>query len=126
MANPQYERGRRFEYRCKAALEAAGWHVWRTPGSKSPADLIALREGHAPVLVQCKIGDSLFGTAELRVLRRLADACGAVAVSASKGLRRGSIIWRFVENSGLAYARVWPDDSLAERVKGAGDDGQTE
>lgn len=43
MPNANYTRGRAAEYRAKAKLELDGWTVWRTPGSKSPADLIAIR-----------------------------------------------------------------------------------
>jgi len=63
--NRNYARGRDFEYVVKRKLEAEGWTVWRTPGSKSRADLIAIR-GYRRIggvvprvrLVQCKSGNA--------------------------------------------------------------------
>ena len=40
-----YSRGSNFERRVKRYLEKEGWVAWRTPGSKSPADIIAARSG---------------------------------------------------------------------------------
>lgn len=64
-----YDRGRAAEYRAKQKLEEQGFTVFRTAGSKSPCDLIALkphtpiywgdasgRIRYAPVFVQVKSG----------------------------------------------------------------------
>lgn len=48
------QRGSNFERRVKAWLEERGWTVFRSAGSRSPADLIALRPGLTALAVQCK------------------------------------------------------------------------
>lgn len=49
-------RGDYFERQVRDALRAAGWYVIRSAGSQGAADLIALRAGNTPLLVQCKLG----------------------------------------------------------------------
>ena len=75
MANLSYSRGRRFEYRVRDWLKAHGFElVIRSAGSKTPWDIVALRQGvgdpwQAQVwLVQCK-GDGKPGPAVMRKLR---------------------------------------------------------
>jgi len=48
-----YSRGRYFEYRVRDYLTSQGWVVFRSAGSHSPADLIAIRAGET-ILVQCR------------------------------------------------------------------------
>ena len=48
------QRGSNFERRVKKWLEERGWTVFRSAGSRSPADLIALRPGIIVLAVQCK------------------------------------------------------------------------
>ncbi len=48
------QRGSNFERRIKTWLEKRGWTVFRSAGSRSPADLIALRPGLTVLAVQCK------------------------------------------------------------------------
>ena len=57
-----YSRGAQFERRTRKFLEAQGWTVFRSAGSKSPADLICLRMGEV-LLVQCQL-DSYFPPAK--------------------------------------------------------------
>jgi Holliday junction resolvase len=80
MPNRNYQRGRAFEYRVKRYLEAEGYFVVRAAGSKGCADLVAIRKGYAPELVQCKLGR--FTHRELRKLVKAATACGALPVVA--------------------------------------------
>jgi Holliday junction resolvase len=49
------KRGDYLEHQTRAALEHYRWVVVRAGGSLGPADLVALRDGNAPLLVQCKI-----------------------------------------------------------------------
>jgi Holliday junction resolvase len=49
------DRGDYLERQTRAALAQYGWVVVRAGGSLGPADLVALRDGSAPLLVQCKI-----------------------------------------------------------------------
>lgn len=48
-----YMRGYALEYRCKKALEDAGWLAMRSPASKKAADLIAIKAGKT-LVIQCK------------------------------------------------------------------------
>jgi Holliday junction resolvase len=48
-----YARGRAFEYRVKGDLERHGFIVIRSPQSRSPFDLVALRVG-VVLMIQCK------------------------------------------------------------------------
>lgn len=54
MPNPNYNAGRSFEYRVRKELQSLGFVVLRTAGSHGPIDLIAVKPGEAPVLIQCK------------------------------------------------------------------------
>lgn len=48
-------RGDYLERQTRAALEAHGWLIVRAGGSLGAADLVALRAGKRPLLIQCKI-----------------------------------------------------------------------
>jgi len=48
-----YVKGRRFEHYVKDKLEARGWIVTRSAGSKGPFDLLAVKNGKI-LLIQCK------------------------------------------------------------------------
>lgn len=50
----RYRAGANFERRVRKDLENKGWVVFRSAGSHSPADLIALRFGEV-MLVQCQV-----------------------------------------------------------------------
>lgn len=53
MPNKNYVSGRRFEYKVKKHLEENGYLVFRSAGSHSIADLIAISKGDT-LLIQCK------------------------------------------------------------------------
>jgi Holliday junction resolvase len=55
MALTNRQRGDYFERQVKATLEFHGWLVVRSAGSKGPFDLVAIRHGKTPMLVQCKL-----------------------------------------------------------------------
>lgn len=93
MPNRNYRRGVYFERKCKTALEAAGWHVWRSPGSKSPADLIALKAPDWVVLVQCKTAREGVTKKVAQELCELAYCCGAIPVAMWRDGSRGPIVW---------------------------------
>jgi hypothetical protein len=94
-----YRRGADFERRVKARLEERGWTVFRTAGSHSPADLIAVcladtyDDGFgAPViprlrLVQCKSGKTAMTKKERAAFRDFADGLGAEAVVFLRGMK---------------------------------------
>ena len=55
MANKQYVKGRRYEYKVKKDYEALGYVVLRTAGSHGFADLIAISTATREVIfIQCK------------------------------------------------------------------------
>ena len=55
MANSKYRIGLIFEYEVRDWLEERGWMVVRSAGSKTPIDLVAVRNNQT-LLVQCKKG----------------------------------------------------------------------
>ena len=55
MPNPMYEKGRRAEYQAKKELEADGFTVIRSAGSKSPIDLVGI-DFNIIKLIQVKAG----------------------------------------------------------------------
>lgn len=76
MSNPNHKkRGTRFEHRVKKHLEKAGCDVFRSAGSRSPADLIALHPDKKCVyFIQCKISDPPYlPTVEKAALISLAE-----------------------------------------------------
>jgi Holliday junction resolvase len=79
-------RGDYFERQTRDVFTDAGWLVVRSAGSLGPADLVALRAGHPPVIVSCKISGRL-SYAERAELADLADAAGAAPVLASRPVR---------------------------------------
>lgn len=72
MANKKYIQGRGFEYRVRNYLTAQGWVVFRSAGSHSPADLIAIRP-RTVWLVQCKGGKASISRADKEELMLLAE-----------------------------------------------------
>jgi hypothetical protein len=63
-----YTRGANFEYRVKKHFEGLGFEVYRSAGSHSPADLIALKRKFRPLLIQCKYGKGGIRPSELETL----------------------------------------------------------
>ena len=101
MSNRNYINGRNFEYVVKKKLESKGWTVWRTPGSRSKADLIAMKRingmkqietvggymyqediGSQVQLVQCKSGNARLSKKGKKEFLEFAQSVGAEAVYA--------------------------------------------
>ncbi len=58
----RYRIGYYYERKTKEILEKEGWTVWRTPGSHSPVDIIAIKDdnGIARIkLIQVKKGNNI-------------------------------------------------------------------
>jgi Holliday junction resolvase len=83
-----YRRGRQFEYVVRDHLRKAGFFAQRSPASKSPLDIMAVRPGEV-WMVQCKRHGAL-GVAEWNELFITAKAAGAVPVLAMVGPKRGA------------------------------------
>jgi len=97
-----YSRGRAFEYRIKKYFEELGYFVVRSAGSHSVADLVAMRVGSRPVLVQCKSRGRVSG-AEKEALLKVAMGCGADAATALRKGRRVEIHVLREEDEGDVY-----------------------
>ncbi len=96
MADPvngrgQYQRGTAFENRVRKRLEASGYFVIRSAGSKTPVDLCAIKRGQV-LFVQCKHGGNL-PAAEWNALYDAATDSGALAVLAEQLIPRGQRYW---------------------------------
>jgi len=89
-----YGLGRSFEYRVRDKLSTAGFFVVRSPQSRSPADLIALKKGLI-LLVQCKRGGEM-AVKEWNELYDLAESIGAVAILAKTTPPRGFEIKKLI------------------------------
>lgn len=90
MVSGPYRRGVRFEHKVRRYLEGLGYVVLRSARSRLP-DLVALREGERPKLVECKIRRHDLTRRERARLMGLAECCGAEALIAYRG-RRGGIV----------------------------------
>jgi len=77
-----YRYGRRFEYRIKKDLKEKGYFVLRSPASRSPIDLVAIRKGII-LFVQCKVGGAL-PVKEWNELWELSKGTGATPILASR------------------------------------------
>ena len=82
-----YRKGRRFEYHVKHHLEQQGYAVFRCAGSR-PVDLVALKPGEPPLLVECKYGKSKLTEADRKALLELARKAGARLILARNDGRR--------------------------------------
>lgn len=82
MSETHYQKGARFERATKKHLESLGWVVWRTPGSKSPCDLIANFYGQTTI-VQCQVAKP-FAKIKIKKLKDLALQCGWIPAIAYK------------------------------------------
>ena len=105
MPNPHYRNGANFERRVKQRLEEQGWTVFRTAGSHSPCDLIALAPDNIDVtalgdlepryilngtrvrLVQCKGGTSTLGPKARLKFAEFAAELGAEPWIAERGMK---------------------------------------
>lgn len=82
-----YRLGRQFEYRIRDYLKKLGFFVLRSPASKSPIDLVAIRKGLV-LFVQCKTSGTL-PPKEWNALLDLSESVGAVPVLAEREKVRG-------------------------------------
>jgi Holliday junction resolvase len=86
-----YRRGRQLEYKVRDHLRKLGFFAQRSPASKSPVDILAVRRGEV-WMVQCKRGGAL-GVGEWNQLIDTARAAGAIPIMASMETGRGSLAY---------------------------------
>ena len=70
--NKLYRKGYYYERKVKKLLENQGYLVWRSPGSKSPIDIIAIDDKGFVRLIQVK-GHTKISKEELKTLKSLAE-----------------------------------------------------
>ena len=89
----KYAIGRDFEYATKYALQRKGYLVMRSPGSRSPVDLIAIKSGEL-LFVQCKLHGQ-FPVSEWNEFIDYCASVGATPVMAERGKNnRGILYWQ--------------------------------
>jgi len=85
MVNKNYQKGRAFEYKIKKAYEKSGYLVFRSAGSHSIADLIAIHPSGLVHLIQCKATTyNKISKKELDNLREVANRYNCKPVIAYK------------------------------------------
>ena len=100
-----YARGNAFERRVKHALERDGYWCWQTRGSKSPADLIAIKAGQI-LLIQVKGGATKMSGTDWNTLAHLCRELRATPLVADRDGRR--IRYRRITGLHVAHSRRWP------------------
>lgn len=81
-----YQKGSAFERTVKKDLEARGYVVAKTGGSRSPFDLLAVRSHATPLVVQAKTNGRI-DPHEREALIEVAKQAGAFALMAEKPLK---------------------------------------
>jgi len=103
--NRSRAKGDRFEYRVRDDLEERGYHVIRTPASKSCVDLWGIAPDDV-LLVQCKTNGRL-DPAPWNELFDLAMRVGGTPLLASKPVRGGLAYHRLVGRKEEGARTVW-------------------
>lgn len=94
--NPRYVSGRGLEYRIVNIFKAKGYQATRTPGSKSPIDVFAGKNGLL-ICIQCKSGKSRLGKAGMIKLCRTAEQYGAPkALLVKRNKKNGKLTWTWL------------------------------
>lgn len=93
-----YRKGADFERLVRSDLEALGFKVIRSAGSRGPVDLAAMRDGRT-VCIQCKLGGVISGKETEKLLDWCTEA-GAVPVIAEKCGK--GVTYRYVTGNGCA------------------------
>jgi Holliday junction resolvase len=91
--NKNYVRGRAFEYKIATFMRRKGYFVIRAAGSHGVSDLVAMKKGEKPLLIQCKTGVTQGLTAdEHNALLNTAISSGGVPILAFKP-EKGPIVF---------------------------------
>lgn len=106
--NWRYAAGRRFEYRVRDHLADLGAFVMRSPGSKTPVDILAVFKGE-PVFVQCKSGP-WYSVSEWNDFLALATEHCATPIYATKDKRGRIKLYRITEPKDGSRRPMSPDE----------------
>ena len=90
-----YEKGRRFEYRVRDFLKNKDYFVLRSPRSKGPVDLVAIRKGEI-LFIQCKSWGCI-DKEEKEQLISLAKSVGAMPLMVHRRPKPPNYPIRFVD-----------------------------
>lgn len=106
-----YQDGTRLELRVQHMLEADGWTVTRSAGSKGAADLLAGRDGRM-LAVQVKRTAGSLGTGEWNRLIDTACAYGATPVLVERTAPGRSLAWWHLTGMRTHGSRAMPREPL--------------
>lgn len=98
-------RGMESEWRAAKHLQDYGWRLFISPGSRGPADFIAIGPRGTAVAVQSKSGQSGLNAIDTDALLSIANPIGATAILTHRG-PGGRIVWKAFLNGGWKLARV--------------------
>jgi Holliday junction resolvase len=99
-----YKKGRAFEYATRNVLRGLGYFVLRSPQSRSPLDLVAIKPGTV-LMVQCKAGGCSLGSDERVALLELCVTAGSVPIIAFRLLGHG-VHFKKIEPQGFSDVQV--------------------
>lgn len=109
----KYRYGRQFEYKVRDELKALGYFALRSPASRTPIDVLAIKPG-AVLMVQCKRGGNL-RVSEWNVLFDLAISCGALPVLASLPVPKRGTVYEILVGRKDGSKRRQPKELWAPR-----------
>jgi hypothetical protein len=121
-----YSKGNSYERKAMDHLHAEGYHVWQTRGSKSPADLIAIKPGQL-LLVQVKGAQSAISHQGWNDLWYLSLDCGTIgkpclAIIADwpswKPSKAGPIRLSVITGRHHAHSQTWPCEPFSTDLVG--------
>lgn len=108
----QYQRGTRFEHQALCHFRASGYYAQRTPGSKSPVDVIAIKAGQV-LFVQCK-RDGTLPPAAWNELYDLAYRFGGIPLLADRPRPSVVRLWRLAQRKGTSGGRQPREEFLID------------
>lgn len=97
-----YKRGAQFERLMRTKLQAVGYTVVRSAGSRSPMDLVAINRTHI-LLIQCKTSNSL----NLARILRGKDIKALIRIRLDVPLRKVVKRVLFARNKRTIYQLMW-------------------
>lgn len=107
MTNKAYQRSDAFEKRVMHELEADGYAVWQSRGSKGAADIVAAKP-HELLVVQVKSGEARISHDGWNALLELALRSGAVPILAIRSGRH--ILYQRLTAKHDFYGHTWPSE----------------